>query len=546
MMKKLLLLFCIFFSLTGLLKAQVGQNIDAEYYTQCLFDSVSPTQIVYFTRVHSLSMPGSFKDLKEDGTAYTVVGSIRTCNYQDVVKECWLKQQSVDYINYVYSADAAQETEDFWIVDWTYVEQKSVSSFATSQTPLINLGHVPLAYPYGNSQSEAERFDRDLSEWLDCMGICYKDDNPYNTEANATGVGSAYTSLRGLRVSVTVVGIEFVNMYYSRNPNDPAKYDMTRSGTKTTVSAVNCDLPFDLYRRTSNGSPAWGVNYKGVVEYPPFTGMLTKVSCDFPDNRRDDCNRPAGSNETWIAAIDTQICNYYISIPANENITGIWLRGVNVIGGTYEPDGGGVSGKDVQDLTDTLNDYILGRYGMGEFAINNIMGTTYGWRITAKWLNYTFDSVGTNVTKYYPSINGCANYRTYRVLRNEMGGIVSCVDECGKRCYLPENAIRVNPGQENTIYDCMNTNRFGTETITAGNTKTFDLSKYHYFSYSALAGSNSSNSVETKDRLNNTVTYTINTGFSESITAETACDYLKGSIKFTITSGGLVKVSYLW
>ncbi|MCC6841460.1 MAG: hypothetical protein IT264_00145, partial [Saprospiraceae bacterium] len=337
MMKKLLLLFCIFFSLTGFLKAQVGQNIDAEYYTQCLFDSVSPTQIVYFTRVHSLSMPGSFKDLKEDGTAYTVVGSIRTCNYQDVVKECWLKQQSVDYINYVYSADAAQETEDFWIVDWTYVEQKSVSSFATSQTPLINLGHVPLSYPYGNSQSEAERFDRDLSEWLDCMGICYKDDNPNNTEATPTGVGSAYTALRGLRVSVTVVGIEFVNMYYSRNPNDPSKYDMTRSGTKTTVSAVNCDLPFDLYRRTSNGSPAWGVNYKGVVEYPPYTGLLTKVSCDFPDNRRDDCNRPAGSNETWIAAIDTQICNYYISIPANENITGIWLRGVNVIGGTYEP-----------------------------------------------------------------------------------------------------------------------------------------------------------------------------------------------------------------
>ncbi len=528
--------------------SQASQQTDLEAYSQCLYDSIAANNIIYFTRVHSINNPGTFINKKDDGTIYTVLGTVKPCPFQDVVKECWLKLENVDYRNYEYSSLATIENEDFWIVDWTYVESKTVSSFANSQTPLINVGHVPLAYPYGNSQREADRFTADMKEWLDCMGICYKDDTPYNTEATPTGVGTPYPTLVGLRVSATVYGIEFNNLVYSRNP---FRYGggadiILRAGTKTTVAALACDIPFDLYRRISNGAIAWGVNNKGAVQYPPYTGLLTKVTCDFMDHRRDDCNRPSGSNETWIARQDTLLCNYYLSIPSNADINGVWLRGINVTGSTvFQPDGGGGTGTMPQDLTDTLNDYIHASNGMGEFAINNRYGLNYGWLITGKWINHTFDSVSTvGGTKYYPEVAGCATYKTYTVRRNELGGIVSCTDENGKRSYLPDAAIKVNPGQENTIFDCMNTNRWGSEVITS--TTTYDLSKYHFFSYIVLAGTGSNVNVETKKRDGSTTNFNVEKTFGDDITAETACDYLKGSIKFTIGSPGTVKLSYLW
>jgi len=551
-MKRLIILISLL--CTQVAWSQVETGADVEFYTQCLYDSISPSQIVYFTRVHSLSRPGSFVNKADDGSTYTPTGTVRSCQFQDVVKECWLKQQNVTYINYVYSipTTTAYQTEDHWIVDWIYVEQKSVTSFANSQTPLFNTQRVPLAYPYGNSQREAERFTRDLKEWLDCMGICYKDDEPFITVATPTGIGSAYPGEYGLRVSVTVFGIEFVNMYYSRNIDDPGSYIIARAGSKTQVTNTACDQPFDLYRRVSTGHPAWGINYKGELELPPYTGLLTKVSCDFLDNRRDDCSRPSGSTEVWVSALDTPICNYYVSIPTNENIVGVYLRGVNVIGGTYMADNGGVSGKDVQDLTDTLNDYLHARNGYGEFAINNIQGTNYGWRITAKWLNYTFDSIKTTGNQAYtfiPTISGCAYHRSYFVQRNDLGGILHCKSELGKSVYLPDNAIRVAPGQENTIFDCQNRNRYGMEVVAPGSgstSKTYDLSKFHYFSYTVINQGTNGVSVESKDQAGATNTLTAPTGYSDSFTAETDCDYMKGSIKITVTNPAIVKVSYLW
>lgn len=548
-MKILKIFVALILSLIGWDSAfgQASTVSDAEFQSLCMIDSISSSVQIYFQRRVSMINPAQYTDHTQNYSgSYTVVGTAKPCNYQDVVKECWLKQQTVSYINYVYSSDASVGTEDMWIVDWIYVESKSVSSFADAQTPLVNLGHVPLAYPYGNSQREADRFSNDLKEWLDCMGVCYKDDAPNETIATPTGVGTPYTTLRGLRVSATVYGIQFVNMYYSRNPLDPSNDIILRSGTKTTGLNYLCDLPFDLYRRVADGTQAWGINYKGVIEYPPYTGLLTKVACEFADNRRDDCNRPSGSNELWIAAVDTSICNYYVSITANEDINGVYLRGVNVIGSTYQPDGGGGTGYSVQDLTDTLNDYILNKFAMGEFAINNRNGLTYGWKITGKWLNYTFDSVTTTFPHtFYPTINGCHNYKSYTVRRNELGGIVSCLDENGKRSYLPEHAIKVNPGDENAIFDCMNSNRYGSEILNTGN-KTFDLSKYHYFSYSALAGSGTMITIDTKDRNNSSTTMNVERGYNEGVTAETPCDYLKGTIKITNTSGGVVKISYLW
>lgn len=522
---------------------QVKNSIDVEYTSLCMIDSINASTQVYFTRVFNNSLKSNTYDINQSGTgSYTVVGTAKPCPYSQVVKECWLKQQTVNYINYVYSADPEFENEDAWVVDLIYVEQKSVSSYANPQTPLFNTQHVPLAYPYGNTQAEADRFTTDIQLWLDCMGLCYKDDEPNNTKAEPTGLNTAYPSLNGLRVSITVFGIEFVNIYYSRNFTDPGRYTYARSGTKTTVSSLLCDQPFDLYRRISDGQPAWGVNYKGVVEFPPYTGLLTKVSCDFLDNRRDDCSRPSGSNETWIAAVDTPLCNYYLNIPANENITGLWLRGVNILSGTYEPDGGGSSGKDVQDLTDTINNYIFKQNGLGKFAINNIQSGQFGWRITGKYSNYTFDSVQTNVKKYYPTSSGCINYKIYQVSRNELGGILTCIDEQGDRRFLPESAVQVFGDDINSVFDCQNGNRFGFEVIT-NTTVVYDLSKYHYFSYFNITAPTT---VSTKNKAGGNETLSVPVNYMEQFTAEGKCNYLKGTLTITVGNTGRAKVSYIW
>jgi len=433
--------------------------------------------------------------------------------------------------------------EDYWIVDWIYVEQKSVTSFANSQTPLLNTQRVPLAYPYGNSQREADRFTRDLKEWLDCRGICYKDDEPHITQAFPTGVGSAYPSDYGLRVSVTVFGIEFVNMYYSRNAHEYGSEAILRSGTKTTVSSI-CDQPFDLYRRVSTGHAAWGINFKGELELPPYTGLLTKVSCDFMDNRKDDCDRPSGSTEVYVSALDTQICNYNLRIPTNVDITSVWMRGVNMISGAYEPDGTGSSGKDVQDLTDTINDYIQARNGMGQYAINNRYGTNYGWFITGKWTNYPIDSIVAGGNKYYPTRNGCATYKTFYVQRNDLGGILHCKDELGMSAYLTDDAIKIPPGMENSIFMCENHNRFGHETVLASTTKIFQLKNYHYFSYAVLEGSTVT--VEAYNYAGSPISFTAPVGYSENFTATPHCNLLSGYVAITCGSGSTVKVSYIW
>lgn len=523
---------------------QVKNSIDVEYTSLCMIDSISASSQVYFTRVFNNSLKSNTYDINQAGTgSYTPVGTVKPCPYANVVKECWLKQQTVNYINYVYTADPEFENEDAWVVDLVYLEQKSVSSYANPQSPLTNMQHVPLAYPYGNTQAEADRFTHDIQLWLDCMGICYKDDSPYESVATPTGLNTAYPSLNGLRVSITVFGIEFVNIYYSRNFTDPGRYTYARAGTKTTGLSYLCDQPFDLYRRINDGQPAWGVNYKGQVEFPPYTGLLTKVSCDFLDNRRDDCSRPSGSNETWVAAVDTPLCNYYLNIPANENITGLWLRGVNIIGGTYEPDGGGGAGKDVQDLTDTINNYIYKRNGIGKFAINNIQTTQYGWNITGKYSNYSFDSVQTNIKTYYPTVNGCINYKIYNVTRNDLGGILNCVDEQGDRRYLPESAVQVFGDDINSVFDCQNGNRCAFE-IVANATKVYDLSKYHCISYYVQLSTGVSVSI--KNKAGGTETFAAPVGYTESFKAEDKCNYMKGLLTIVVGNGGRVKVSYIW
>ena len=286
----------------------------------------------------------------------------------------------------------------------------------------------------------------------------------------------------------------------------------------------------------------YGINYKGDIVYPPISGLFVKRECDFIEERTDDCDRPSGSSECWVAQLDSAICNYYVTIPANEDINNIWVEGNQIIPSGYQPDGGGALGRDVQDLTDTLNSYIFNKSAFGKVAIDNLYQSVFGWRITVKWSSLTFDSLQTNVKKYYFKKTGCRNQRVFDVQRNELGGIVACVDDQGDYAYLPESPIKINCSEISDYTDCLNQNRKGSEFL-SGTTKGFYLSNYHSLSLVVISGSVTYSGIDYYGNINTNV---IPAGFSEEHTAETKCKYLSGQIVLTVPSTSLVKVTYIW
>ncbi|MBK8737630.1 MAG: hypothetical protein IPL98_17655 [Saprospiraceae bacterium] len=524
---------------------QLQNRSDVEFQIICLQDSISPSNIVQFNRRIYLNNPTTFLDYNFQNTApYTVVGTVIKCRNGNVIKECWMRYESVSYENRVISASPGSDVEDFWLVELQYNEVQSVAGFAGPNSPLYNSAmRIPLAYPYGNTLAEAARFQKDFRRWIDCKGYCYRDDPPFGTYAGPTGVNTPYPTLRGLRIEATTYGFILYGALYSNNYSDKTKYTYFRSGSATPYTEV-CQLPFELYRNAETGSIMYGINYKGDIVYPPISGLFVKRECDFVEERTDDCDRPSGSSECWVGQLDSAICNYYINIPANEDINNIWVEGSQIIPSGYQPDGGGSLGKDVQDLTDTLNNYIINKQAYGKVAIDNLYQTNYGWRITVKWSSLTWDSLQTNIKKYYFKKTGCRNQRVFDVQRNELGGIVICVDDQGDYAYLPESAIKINCSEVANYTSCLNNNRFRSEFL-SNVTTTIDLSKYNNVSIVVLTNTITYESINNNNVVNSG---TVSAGFSENHKAPNECEYFdSGSyIKLTIPTGALVKVTYLW
>lgn len=525
--------------------AQVNNRADVEFQIICLQDSISPSNIVQFNRRIYLNNPSVFLDYNfSNTTPYTAIGTVIKCRSGNVVKECWWKNETVNYQNRVISASPGYDVEDFWLVELQYNEITSFGGFASPQGPLYNSNmRIPLAYPYGNNARDAERLNTDLRRWMDCKGFCYKDDPPFGTSVQTTGVNTPYPTLRGLRVEITSYNLVIYGAIYSNNLFDRTKYTYFRSGA-VTITQDFCQQPFELYRNSENGSIMYGINYKGEIVYPPYTGMTIKRSCDLVDLRTDDCDRPAGSSECWVAQLDSAICNYYVTIPANEDINNIWVEGVQIIPSGFQPDGGGALGRDVQDLTDTLNSYIFNKSAFGKVAIDNLYQSVFGWRITVKWSSLNFDSLQTNVKKYYFKKTGCRNQRVFDVMRNELGGIVTCIDDQGDISYLPEAATKINCSEVANYTSCLNNNRFRSEFL-SNVTTTIDLSKYNNVSIVVLTNTITYESINNNNVVNSG---TVSAGFSENHKAPNECEYFdSGSyIKLTIPTGALVKVTYLW
>ncbi|MDQ3142837.1 MAG: hypothetical protein M3Q56_11390, partial [Bacteroidota bacterium] len=387
--------------------------------------------------------------------------------------------------------------------------------------------------PYGNTTQDAGRLQKDIRQWMDCMGYCYLDDAPNGTYAYITGYTTP-TAGKGLALQVTCFGFDIYGVYWSKNPLDPGKYDYSRAGTNTNVSDV-CDMPFDIYRKAHSGAIVYGINYKGEIKYPPFTGLLTKRECGFLDQRHDDCNRPAGGFECYYVPLDTPICNYYLSVlQGNGNaLDKLWINGVNIIPTGYLASGITTNRK-LQDLSDTCNRYLRKMEAFGKVSVNNYKGTTYGYKITAKWSSVSFDSAEIpSGTKHYFQNLGCYSGKFYSVLRNELGGITSCTDEHGDQVYLPENAIKIICDESNDIIECTNKNRTSVDVLGSNATKIFKLNDIHSIYVKAVVGTtvmSSTNMSGTSQSIN------LPAGHEAMFTAEDKCKYFTGGKTITVTT----------
>ncbi|HMX89159.1 MAG: hypothetical protein K1X68_01430 [Saprospiraceae bacterium] len=529
--------------------SQSSSKVDVEFQTFCMVDSQSNGVQIQFNRRVSMINPAQYSDHKGDMTgSYTVLGTAIPCKDVFGEKECWLKTDSTQYQQKIISITSGDSYQEYWLVELQWIETKSVSGYAASTSPLYNAPQiVPLAYPYGNTQDEADRFTKDIRLWLDCKGYCYIDDPiggvSEGTAATPTGENTPYTTLRGLRLALsTAGGIQWYGAVYSRNHLDRGSYDYFRAGTTTTFNWI-CDMPFEVVRKETNGAIIYGINRKGEIKWPPFTGLTAKVDCGFTNARFNSCDRPSGPDECFVAQLDTQQCNYYCYIPTAEIINQVYVNGANIIPSGYRSDGGGAFNRSAQALADTLNKYIIYKNKYGKVDIANIQSTTYGWRITVKWTELSFDSIKTQSGgTYYFKRTGCLGQKYYTVSRNELGGILSCTDEQGDRRYLPGGAIKIPCGNLGDYSDCLNQNRSGDEFIT-NTTKIYNLTGYHAWSMVVLSGTATYTGY---DASGSSSSATLSAGYSEDRRAETKCKYLSGKIQLVIPSGSTTKISYIW
>ncbi len=529
---------------------QAKTSMDAEFQTYCMLDSTSAGVQKQFYRRVFMNNPSIYTDHKADWSGtYTVTGTAIPCKNLQGEKECWIKSDSFQYKQKIISATPGYEHADFWLVELLYLEEKSVNGYGLSTSPILNAPQViPLAYPYANTYDDAGRFTTDLRRWLDVKGYCYIDDPiggvSEGTVAEPTGEGTPYTTLRGLRLAIsTAGGIQIEGANYSRTPMDRgSQYLYYRAGTTTTFNYI-CDQPFEILRSESDGAIIYGINKKGEVKWPPFTGLNHKVECGWLNSRWAAADRPSGPQDCYVAPLDTQMCSYYVYIGANETVNKVWINGVNPIPTGYKSDGTGAMNRQVQALADTLNDYIYYKNKFGKVDVNAISSTAAGWKITVKWSELSFDSLETNVQKYYFKKTGCTSQKIYTVSRNELGGILSCTDEQGDRRYLPGSATKIPCNNISDYSDCLNQNRNGDEFITNVTNKIYDLSKYHSWSMVVLSGTATYYGY---DQSNTETSTTINTGYSEDRIAETKCKYLSGKVKLTVPSGSTTKISYVW
>ncbi|HRI01840.1 MAG TPA: hypothetical protein PK006_12365 [Saprospiraceae bacterium] len=519
--------------------AQVNNSADAEFQIICQIDSIGPGYQVEFARRISLTNPTLFTNLTADLTSnYTPTGTVIPCFRLTGTSECWYRNETVSYTKYCidfnnYVAPAPPlSPNDLALTEVIYSDFYShLAVIGTTQDAAFKNYRLPLAYPYLNTSRDSARLKRDLEEILECLGA----------ETNNTKV-TTFTTSEAISFCIESANFFVESAKYSQNSN--SANSLTIPAEKTTNTATNfiARRIGDLYRK-QNGAIYYFINWQGTLIAPPISGLNYKINCNFETEKKLSCNKPVGGSECWITPIDTPLCSYYLSIPYYCRINGIYVGGTNIITGTYIPNDTttGVYSK-IYTLSNSVNKYIVDQNKWGTVSIDNKRGGL-GWVFHINYSDLSFDSVTTfsNGNFYFKKIN-CQEYHWYEVTRNELGGVLTCVDEFGNRAWLNNASRKINCMDLANNTDCQNKNRVGSETILSG-TKIYDLSKYHSFSIVILAGS----ATYTGDAYNGSPTpVTISTNFSEKHTAETNCKYLKGTITIQANPGCVAKITYIW
>ena len=535
------LIMCYWYSACS----QASTSIDVEYQYLCLIDSLSPTYQVEFVRRQSLTDPTKWDDWTSDlSNPYVSVGTYIPCFRLTGTSECWYRNESVSFTKYSIdppNAPSVYITNDLALVGITYSDYIGNASFlGTYQDAAFVKKIMPLNYPYINTDNDSLRIIDDITMYLDCIGA-----DMQSTKVAVKRRSTGGTMYSGLQFSIEVSNIKIDNAIYSFNSNLPGSEKLIVNPSNTSANYTSRRIG-ELYRK-ENGSPYYFMDYKGNQIMAPISGLVYKVPCTFESDKIAACNKPSGSTECWISKIDTPLCNYYLSIPYYCKITGIYSNGSNVLpsGQSYIPNdttGYGTLNRPIWLLSLDINAYIEGQKKWGEVSVNNQRGKL-GFIIHINNTDIKFDSVTTASNgNFYFDRTGCNEFRSASVSRNDLGGILTCVDEFGKDIFLDNSFRKINCNDVYNEVDCQNKNRVGGETI-VNTTKVFDLSKYNSFYLFVITGTATYTNA---DYNGNNVTTTLQANYNEKFEAKDLCKYLKGKITITTTGTNITKVTYIW
>jgi hypothetical protein len=534
-MKKPILLLTII-AWSCIINAQSGLSYDQEFVPICLVDSISPSNQVNFSRIYNVATK-SYQNKTENGTAdYTPTGTVIPCFNLVGYSECRLRSVSNSSTKRKWSLDNSDVStyhDDIFLVGILY-EEFLGEGVGPGKKNIV----IPLNYPYGNTTSEATRFVHDIKTWMECKSIHYIDSSTWASPSTYALQFQIHTVRNNFDINTDLA-------YYSINLKDPTPTFIIKSGSSSTVSGISTFEVCEVYRKEKNGAVYYIMPYYNTTPMYPndasFGLLGRRVDCNYQSNRGGDCDRPATQN-CYLCKSDSMLTTYYMYISTKDTIQTVYARGTSIpLGGnfyaTVQPD--------QKQLQDTLQKWLTANNYYGRVSVENSKhNASDGWVITITYTDCVFDSIATNRHKYYFEIVDSKDYLYFDVSRNELGGIISCIDQYGRHTMCPPEAANMVPcSQVSEIGGCIYKGKFGSTVITSSGTTNFDLSSYSSFQIYQTSGTGS---LVTPKYPSGTSTITLSGGMLFNIKSEKKCKYLaKQTLSYTWTSGTAI-ASYTW
>lgn len=535
-MKKVLITQVILLAFTLKSIAQAGLDQDQEFVSYCFVDSISPSQQVEFQKIVNIATKTEYLKTADGTATYTPTGTVIPCFNLTGISECRLRSVSNSSNKRKWQlaiSDVSSYHNDIFLVGIDYEEFIGMGSGPGRKS------RIPLNYPYFNTTAEGNRFATDIKNWMECKGIHYIDSSTWGKK----GVYALDIQIHTVRNNFD---INLDNAYYSIALKDPNPSVITKSGGNTVVNSISTYEVCEVYRKEKTGAVYYIMPYYATTPLYPndasFGLLDRRVDCNYQTNRSDDCDRPASQN-CYIAKADSTLCTYYLNIQTKDTIQSIWADGALIpINGSYYA----TVQPDHKQLQDTIQRWLENSNKYGRISIENSKNASAdGWVFTIMYSDVSFDSIQTNRGKYYFDVVDCKDYMYYDVTRNELGGIINCLDQYGRNVMAPPAASVMIPcDQMEHVGGCRYKGLIGGDKYVTSANINYDLSKYSSITFYSASGTSY---LTLPNRTGTGTSQLVMTGgMIFSFKSEQKCKYLAKQTVNLLWGSGIFYVTYTW